>query len=109
MFRPAASLLLFCAALSLTACSADTTGADCAESADCQAGQTCYTDFPGGYCAKGCTTEGADKACGTGSVCSRSGERLLCAATCETKADCREGYECNGVTGSNLKSCRPKA
>ena len=95
--------------LALSACSPDTTGDACTQNDDCQTGQTCYTDFPDGYCTKGCTNAGTDKACGAGTVCSPSGERMLCALICKEQDDCRDGYECNGVPGTELKSCRPKA
>lgn len=109
MNRPFALVLTVVAALSLAGCSGDTTGEACTETADCQTGQTCYTDLPEGYCSKGCTNEGTDRGCGSGSVCSQSEDRLLCAKTCEEHTDCREGYSCLGVSGSNVKSCRPQA
>lgn len=96
-----------CAAL-LFACAGTSVGDACDGDDDCDSGQTCYTDLPGGYCTKGCTVEGKTDECPRGSVCAVSGQHQLCAVECQTQADCRADYECNGVTGTNLKVCRPK-
>ncbi|HZA15151.1 MAG TPA: hypothetical protein VE618_11660 [Myxococcaceae bacterium] len=95
------------AAMFLSACGTSTGGA-CTESGDCGGGQTCFADMPGGYCSKECTNEGQSDECPGGSTCATSGTRKLCAVNCQTQADCRTEYECNGVTGSAAKVCRPK-
>lgn len=108
MNRPFRLAFALCAALVAAACSGDTTGDACTETTDCQTGQTCYTDLPQGYCSKGCTDEGTDRACGSGTVCSQTATRMLCAVTCEGNDDCRTGYACLAVAGSSLKSCQPR-
>ncbi len=108
MNRPLALAFALFAVLTTAACSGDTTGEACTETADCQKGQTCYTDLRDGFCSRGCTDEGTDRACGSGTVCSQSGERLFCAPTCEETADCRTGYACLEVRGTTVKTCRPR-
>lgn len=103
------ALLVVTAAVTLAACGGTSVGRECTATADCQAGQTCYTDFAGGFCSKGCAMLGSEQDCPGGTVCSPHNNQQLCAPICETKAECRADYECNGITGSDKKSCRPKA
>lgn len=100
--------LVVAAGVLLSGCGESSVGKACASTDECDNGQTCYTDVPGGYCSKGCTTEGTDEECPGGSVCATNSGKLLCSETCQTQADCRADYECNGVTGSSVKACRPK-
>jgi hypothetical protein len=37
-----------------------------------------------------------------------SGTAITCVKICTTKEDCRSDQDCNGVSGSNLKACKPK-
>lgn len=104
-----AAALFFVSALTLTACGESAVGRACTTVDDCDNGQTCFTDVPGGYCSSTCQQEGTDEECPGGSVCASHSSRLLCSKLCETKEDCRADYECNGVSGSSLKACRPKA
>jgi hypothetical protein len=102
--------VLFLAAVAaaiLTACGGSSVGRSCSADGDCDNGQTCFLDMPGGYCSKGCTIEGLADECPGGSICASSGTRLLCAAECRNQDHCRADYECNGLTGSSVKVCRP--
>lgn len=101
-------VLLAVAVLTLSACGGTAVGRACTADADCDAGQICYTSLPGGFCSKGCSESGSTTECPGGTVCSTHSTQLLCAPTCQVKTDCRTDYECNGVSGSNVKSCRPK-
>jgi len=95
-------------ALALAACGGTNVGQPCTTNDDCDNGLTCYTgNRPGGYCAKGCQTEGTDRDCPGGSICAMNDGLLLCSAICGDQPDCRAGYQCNGVSASNLKVCRP--
>lgn len=100
------SALALCA---LWACGGSSIGQPCTVNDDCDNGQTCFTSAPGGYCSKGCSIEGSNADCPGGSVCAQNAELLLCSNTCQSQGDCRADYECNGVTGSDAKACRPKA
>ena len=56
-----------------------------------------------------CTTGGATtNECVDGAVCSKTIQgTLTCQKQCTDQKDCPTGTTCNGVTGGNLKSCRP--
>lgn len=103
------SLLCLVASIALMAgCGASSVGRSCTATADCDNGQTCFTSAPGGYCSRGCSAEGTAVDCPGGTVCANHGGTLLCSSTCQTQAECRAEYECNGLTGSSVKACRPK-
>lgn len=59
-----------------------------------------------------CEEQGAtDGECVDGGVCGTSGEEgtaLTCLTICTEQADCPDTWECNGVSGSSVKGCRPK-
>jgi hypothetical protein len=101
-------LLLAAFALCLIACGQTSVGDTCTQDSDCDRGQTCYTTAPGGYCSKGCNVSGATTECPANTVCAQHNTQLLCSRTCQVQGDCREGYECNGVTNSSLKACALK-
>ena len=73
-------------------------------------GQYCNTSVAGGYCTRGCTFEGTQlQECPAGSICTSFGSAAqVCANICTGDGSCREGLQCNGVSGSNVKSCKPK-
>ncbi|HTL31931.1 MAG TPA: hypothetical protein VL326_02335 [Kofleriaceae bacterium] len=84
-------------------------GSTCSTSSDCDDTLTCNTSVPGGYCTASCTTSGSTTECPFESVCDAlSGTALTCVKICETSADCRSDLDCNGVSGSNIKACKPK-
>lgn len=93
----------------LVGCGGSSVGHSCSVNDDCDNGQTCFVEAPGGFCSKGCSQEGNEKECPGGTVCASHSGTLLCSPTCDTQAGCRAEYECNGLPGSDLKACRPKA
>lgn len=107
MKRPLAAL----AFLFLIACGGGTNvGSPCTVNGDCNVGQYCNTATPGGFCTRGCTFEGTQlNECPGGSICTNVGSSLVCAPICTGATGCRDQYECNGTTGSSVKSCRPKS
>jgi hypothetical protein len=78
-------------------------GGACASSAECGAGRTCGTGFPGGYCLAPCGSGGA---CPSGSVCVN--ELGWCMRACG-QACSRPGYACLPVPqpGSATRACAP--
>lgn len=102
------ALILFFALFSF-GCGTTSTGLECTVNLDCDDGQTCYTAAPGGYCTSGCSVEGSDEDCPEQTVCASTTFGLVCARLCSAQSDCREAYECNGVSRSDAKVCRPKA
>ena len=102
--------LVFAAILALAACGGppDVAGT-CAGNADCDDGLTCNTSIPMGYCTASCTTGGSTDECPEESVCDQiTGGAMSCVKICKTDTDCRSDLGCNGVTGSNIKACKPK-
>ena len=97
-------------AMLLVACGgAPNVAGTCATNADCDDGLTCDTSVPGGYCTKACTTSGSTDECPEESVCDAlSGAAVTCVKICKTSEDCRSDLDCNGVSGSNIKACKPK-
>ncbi|KYF85871.1 hypothetical protein BE18_01775, partial [Sorangium cellulosum] len=65
----------------------------------------------GGEAALGeaCEDEGADGECEDGAVCGKPDDSaaLECLKVCVEQADCPADQECNGISGSSLKGCRP--
>lgn len=56
-----------------------------------------------------CDTEGkVDGECDDGAVCGKRGTSLVCLKQCTTQADCSSDEDCNGVSGTSLKGCRPR-
>lgn len=103
------SLLLF--ALLVAACSSDppNVGATCTASDGCDEELTCDTTVPGGYCTTACSTSGSTSECPEASVCDTvAGAALECVKICKSSDDCRSDQDCNGVSSSNLKACKPK-
>jgi hypothetical protein len=84
-------------------------GASCVAAKDCDDSLTCSTAIPGGYCTAACTTSGSTSECPEGAVCdSVSGAGNTCVKVCKTTSDCgRADVGCNGVSGSNIKACKP--
>jgi len=96
----------------LAACGGDpNVGGTCAASADCDEGLTCETAAMGGYCTKACTMPGSTEGCPDGSICDAIiGNAMACVKICKDGGgECRADQDCNGVTGSNTKACKPKS
>jgi hypothetical protein len=106
--------LLLAGAFSLGAlsCQGNTVGLGCTVDKDCDRGQSCFlTDFPGGFCTRGCVQEGSTLECPMGTVCTRTtaaSPTLFCSSTCTDDGQCRGGqYACRSITGSMQKACAP--
>jgi hypothetical protein len=55
-----------------------------------------------------CEDEGSTDDCVDDAICTNeSGDRAVCRQLCEQHEDCPENHDCNGVTGTSLKSCQP--
>lgn len=97
--------------LIVAACGSDppNVGATCTASGGCDEGLTCDTTVTAGYCTKTCTMPGKTTECPEESVCDAvAGTAMACVKICKTSADCRTDQDCNGVTGTNIKACKPK-
>lgn len=97
--------------LLLLACGSDppNVGGTCTSTGGCDEGLTCDTTVPDGYCTKACATSGMTAGCPEDSICDTvAGDALSCVKICKTSEDCRADQDCNGVSGSNIKACKPK-
>lgn len=97
--------------LVVSACGDDppNVGGTCTASAGCDEPLTCDTSVPDGYCTTSCTTSGSTEQCPEESVCDAvEGTALNCVKICESGSDCRTDQDCNGISGSNIKACKPK-
>jgi hypothetical protein len=85
-------------------------GAVCAADAGgCDNGLHCDTTADGGYCTTGCSTQGSTSECPEQAICdSFAGGPMECFRICTVQSDCRADQECNGLTGSSIKACKPK-
>jgi hypothetical protein len=84
-------------------------GGTCAANDGCDDELTCDTSVPGGYCTTSCTTSGSTEQCPESSVCDTvAGTALNCVKICKTSEDCRSDLDCNGVSGTSIKACKPK-
>lgn len=98
--------------LGLLACGGDSpnVGGACTATEGCDEELTCNTSVPGGYCTTSCVTSGSTDECPDESVCDAiSGNAITCVKICKSSADCRSDQDCNGVSGSNIKACKPKS
>jgi hypothetical protein len=83
-------------------------GATCTATGGCDTGLTCNLAVPGGYCTQPCVTPGIRSGCPDGALCDTLGSTPSCTRVCNIQQDCRADLECNGTTGSSLKTCKPK-
>jgi hypothetical protein len=52
---------------------------------------------------------GSTSECPEDSICDAvAGIAKACVKICKDAADCRADQDCNGVSGSNVKACKPK-
>lgn len=103
--------LLTIVLLAFTACGDDVpnVGGTCTATEGCDEGLSCDTSVPAGYCTTSCTTSGSTDQCPEDSVCDTvAGTTLTCVKICQNGADCRSDQDCNGVSGTNIKACKPK-
>ena len=66
-----------------------------------------------GEIGEGCGSEGADGECVDGAVCGPTkgddgDEALQCLVVCDAQDDCAADEDCNGISGSSIKGCRPR-
>jgi hypothetical protein len=54
-----------------------------------------------------CDDAGSSTECEDGAICTNENGKAICRAGCVEQEDCPAGYACNGVSGTNLKSCQP--
>jgi hypothetical protein len=103
-------LLLPLFVIAIAACGDDPNiGGTCTATDGCDEDLTCDTTVPGGYCTAACTTSGSTEQCPDGSVCDAlSGTAVTCVKICKAAEDCRSDLDCNGVSGTNIKACKPK-
>ncbi len=60
--------------------------------------------YPGGLCTRACMR---DSDCGDTGICWPFGGGMRCIPRCTTVSDCREGYQCQGITGRDDRACFP--
>ena len=85
-------------------------GGSCETNGGCERDLLCDTTIPGGYCTKACATPGQASECPEGAVCDAvAGKGVQCVQICQRHEDCRSSLDCNGVSGTNIKACKPKA
>ena len=54
-----------------------------------------------------CDGVGSSDDCEDGAICTNEGTGAVCRWLCKETVDCPAGHSCNGVAGTNLKSCQP--
>ena len=66
---------------------------------------TCVTvtdGYPRGLCTR--TPASTTPTAATGHLLARGLQRRSCLPTCRTVADCRDGYQCQGITGRSERA-----
>jgi len=56
-----------------------------------------------------CDTSGSVDECVEGAICCAEAGQQSCYKICTDQTECSATESCNGVAGSNIKSCQPKA
>lgn len=60
-----------------------------------------------GELGEACTTRGSEGECVSGTICSKDeADNVKCLLVCVEKEDCPVEFNCNGVSGSSIKSCQ---
>jgi hypothetical protein len=54
-----------------------------------------------------CDEAGNADECADGALCTNEDDGAVCRTLCVEQEDCPAGHACNGVSGTNLKSCQP--
>jgi hypothetical protein len=86
-------------------------GEACRSNADCTTGLSCSSisqGYPGGYCTSACTSPSS---CGD-ALCTPIGTDTVCAPTCTSDTQCRQGYGCCATLADvcvPLGACTPAA
>lgn len=55
-----------------------------------------------------CETPSNTDQCVDGAVCTNDSGGVFCRLLCNDKSKCGANENCNGISGSSLKSCQPK-
>ncbi len=55
-----------------------------------------------------CDTAGSTDDCVDGTICTNDSGGLRCRRMCNDDLQCTSLEACNGVSGTNIKSCQPK-
>jgi hypothetical protein len=55
-----------------------------------------------------CDDVGSADECEDGAICTTDRGGTVCRRICDTNDQCPADHECNGVSGTNVKSCQPK-
>jgi hypothetical protein len=55
-----------------------------------------------------CDTAGSTEECVDGAICTNGDAEPTCRRRCTDDTQCAAAEACNGVSGTNLKSCQPK-
>jgi hypothetical protein len=91
-------------------------GATCKKADDCDVTGVCIKAGDG-MCSLPCDVPGAAQQCPVGTYCDSvnvettdqdKSEMTLCLPACSSKSDCRDGYDCKGVSSGPGKVCKPK-
>jgi hypothetical protein len=57
-----------------------------------------------------CSTPGAEDECDEKGICDKKEDgTIACLKRCTDQDDCGTEESCNGITGSEIKACHPKA
>jgi hypothetical protein len=91
-------------------------GYPCDNADECDVTGVCVKDGKDGMCTQKCISPGGAGQCPYGTYCTRGeftsdqGEAVmtLCFPACKEQRECRDGYECNGVSSGPGKVCQPK-
>lgn len=62
----------------------------------------------GAEIGEGCDDTGSSDECVDGAVCTNEDGGSVCRAMCDEQEDCPAAHDCNGVSGTSIKSCQPK-
>jgi hypothetical protein len=54
-----------------------------------------------------CDDAGSSTECEDGAICTNEAGKAICRAHCVEQEECPPGFSCNGVSGTNVKSCQP--
>lgn len=61
----------------------------------------------GAEIGESCDEAGSTDECVDHAVCTNEDGYAACRLICAEHADCPAGHDCNGVSGTNIKSCQP--
>ncbi len=62
----------------------------------------------GAEIGESCDEAGSTDECVDNAVCTNEDGRASCRRICAEHTDCPADHDCNGVSGTNIKSCQPE-